>query len=126
VNFSPPLPRQLSFEFVRDPELEPLTPWQRAGMGRTAFYARRRTQRAIAAAYELGKRRQKPLTTTKAVSTIPRPFLPTPAEGSELMAIANRLARLAPSHRDPAAYFETKSEIVFALRRIASRARRIA
>jgi hypothetical protein len=52
---------------------------------------------------------------------LPRPFYPSPQESCELRQLANRLARLAPSHRDPAAYFETKSEIIFALRVIAAR-----
>jgi hypothetical protein len=42
-------------------------------------------------------------------------------EADELRQLASRLARLAPSHRDPAAYFETKSDLVDALRQIAAR-----
>lgn len=37
-----------------------------------------------------------------------------------LHALADRLERLAPSHRDPHRYFEEKSEIVAELRRLAS------
>lgn len=33
--------------------------------------------------------------------------------------IADRLAKLAPSHRDPQRYFEEKSELVNQLRRLA-------
>lgn len=38
---------------------------------------------------------------------------------SDLHALADRLARLAPSHRKPDYYFEEKSEIVAELRRLA-------
>ncbi len=37
----------------------------------------------------------------------------------DLHALADRLARLAPSHRNPEFYFEEKSEIVAELRRLA-------
>ncbi|MGO7541850.1 hypothetical protein ACC680_25060 [Rhizobium ruizarguesonis] len=36
-----------------------------------------------------------------------------------LHAIADRLERLAPSHRDPHRYFEEKSELVAELRQLA-------
>lgn len=39
---------------------------------------------------------------------------------ADLHALADRLARLAPSHRNPDYYFEEKSEIVAELRRLAS------
>ena len=39
---------------------------------------------------------------------------------TELHAIANRLARLAPSHRDPFKFHEDKSELVAELRRLAT------
>ena len=39
---------------------------------------------------------------------------------TELHVIADRLARLAPSHRDPHRYFEEKSELVDQLRRLAN------
>ncbi len=38
---------------------------------------------------------------------------------SRINAIANRLERLAPSHRDPFRFHEEKSELVHELRRIA-------
>lgn len=38
---------------------------------------------------------------------------------TKLSALADRLARLAPSHRNPDHYFEEKSEIVAELRRLA-------
>lgn len=38
---------------------------------------------------------------------------------ADLHALADRLARLAPSHRNPDHYFEEKSEIVAELRRLA-------
>lgn len=38
---------------------------------------------------------------------------------NDLHALADRLARLAPSHRNPDHYFEEKSEIVAELRRLA-------
>lgn len=40
---------------------------------------------------------------------------------AKLHDIADRLARLAPSHRDPHRYFEEKSELVAELRRMATR-----
>ncbi|MDG4670890.1 hypothetical protein P9A16_07130 [Shinella sp. 838] len=39
---------------------------------------------------------------------------------TDLHALADRLERLAPSHRDPHRYFEEKSEIVAELRRLAT------
>lgn len=38
---------------------------------------------------------------------------------TDLHALADRLERLAPSHRDPHRYFEEKSELVAELRRLA-------
>lgn len=38
---------------------------------------------------------------------------------NDLHALADRLTRLAPSHRNPDYYFEEKSEIVAELRRLA-------
>lgn len=38
---------------------------------------------------------------------------------SDLHALADRLARLAPSHRDPFRFHEEKSELVHELRRLA-------
>jgi hypothetical protein len=42
----------------------------------------------------------------------------------DLHALADRLARLAPSHRNPDHYFEEKSEIVAELRRLANSERK--
>lgn len=39
---------------------------------------------------------------------------------AELHAIADRLARLAPSHRDPHRFHEEKSKLAAELRRLAS------
>lgn len=39
---------------------------------------------------------------------------------AKLHDIADRLARLAPSHRDPERYFEEKSELVAELRALAA------
>jgi hypothetical protein len=39
---------------------------------------------------------------------------------SDLHEIADRLQRLAPSHRDPFRFHEEKSELVAALRRLAA------
>jgi hypothetical protein len=53
MNFAPPLlPRQLCFSFVEAPEPEG-TPWQRQGVSRSTFYARRKLQRAVSLAFEL-------------------------------------------------------------------------
>lgn len=38
---------------------------------------------------------------------------------SDLHALADRLARLAPSHRDPFRFHEDKSELVHELRKLA-------
>lgn len=38
---------------------------------------------------------------------------------NDLHALADRLARLAPSHRDPFRFHEEKSELVHELRRLA-------
>ena len=120
MNFSPPLlPRQLSFEFVEPPECEPLTPWQRAGLGRSAYFARRKTLRAVALALELERRRQTVPRPRHAFRIPPRPFQPTPAEACELTAIAARLSRLTISRKDPHAFFEQRSELVYELRTIA-------
>ena len=43
---------------------------------------------------------------------------------SDLHSLADRLARLAPSHRNPDHYFEEKSEIVAELRRLANSERK--
>jgi len=39
---------------------------------------------------------------------------------AQLMDIASRLARLAPSHKDPHHFHEVKSELVAELRRLAA------
>jgi len=41
-----------------------------------------------------------------------------------LTDIADRLERLAPSHRNPEGYFEAKAELVFEIREIAGAVRR--
>jgi hypothetical protein len=45
------------------------------------------------------------------------------AVGPRLRAIADQLRRLAPSRTDPHAYFQTKSDLVDELRRLAPRPR---
>lgn len=42
---------------------------------------------------------------------------------TDLHALADRLARLAPSHRDPFRFHEEKSELVHELRRLAGSVR---
>ena len=122
MNFSPLLPRQLSFDFMGEP-VEPLTPWARAGMGRSAYYNWRRTQRAVSAAFELCRRRRYGYGKPPPTAIIkPRPFHPTPAEACELKALATRVARLTVWHKAPEQFFIDRSEIMFELRRIASRA----
>lgn len=44
---------------------------------------------------------------------------------TDLHALADRPARLAPSHRNPDHYFEEKSEIVAELRRLANSGRKL-
>src|SRR5262245_10709207 len=121
MNFTSPLrPAQLSFEFIDSPaEFEPLTPWARLGMGRTAFYARRRTQKAVSLAVELERRRRKPAAqTTRTGVLLARPFLPTSDESHELCRLARRIERLCRSHRSPERFHEDKSQIVYELRAI--------
>jgi hypothetical protein len=123
----PLLPRQLAFPFILDAHevesgLGTGTPWQRAGMGRSAFYARRRVQRAVSIAIELERRRRKPAAPVPA--RISWPFEPNHGEAAELLAIARRIEWLCISHRWPERFHEDKSEIVFALRAIAARANR--
>ncbi len=48
---------------------------------------------------------------------VPCPVTPTPA--GQLVELANRVRRLVPSHRDPEAFHEAKSEIEADLRRLA-------
>jgi hypothetical protein len=117
---APPLsPYQLVFPFLADwhePELG--TPWARIGVSR-ATYARRRLRRAVAAAFELGRRRRHVMPPAPARA---RPFHPTRAEAGELQALAARVARLTVSHRSPEKFFEDRSELVFELRALAARA----
>jgi hypothetical protein len=89
-------------------------------MGRSAYYARRRMQRAVSIAIELERRRRKPvMLLAPAAARIPRPFRPSRTEANELQDIASRLSRLTISRKDPHAFFEERSELVFALRAIA-------
>jgi hypothetical protein len=97
MNFTPPLrPRQFTFAFIEAlDEPEVAMPWERLGMGRTAYFTRRWMRRAVAAAYELGRRRR--TATVPAPARSPRPFQPTRAEASELRApdrAPNRLASI--------------------------------
>jgi hypothetical protein len=55
------------------------------------------------------------------VLTASRDKTPAPAR---LAALARRVGRLAPSHRDPERFHEDKSEIVAELHRLAREARR--
>jgi hypothetical protein len=132
MNFTPPLrPRQLCFAFIEQREPES-TPWGRLGMGRSAYYNRRRMQRAVSIAIEL-ERRRRPKAGQKvtqngslrpgAPARTPRPFHPnSAAEACELQVLARRVERLCPSHRSPERFHEDKSEIAHALRVIAGRA----
>ena len=108
MNFAPPvLPPQLAFPFIESREPESPTPWQRLGLSRTAYFTRRRLQRAVAAAFELGGRRR--CAVPPASKT--RPYSPSSAEANELAALAARVARLAPSHRDPEKFHLEKDAI---------------
>jgi hypothetical protein len=126
MNFTPPLrPRQLCFAFIEEREGLDLTPWARAGMGRSAFYARRRMQRAVSLAIELERRRRSAPVLRRPPSgpswTAPARISRPVYEANELQAIASRLSRLTISRKDPHAFFEERSELVFALREIAAR-----
>ena len=113
---------QLCFPFAPDP--------LPAGPSRTTRYWRRRIDRAIRRAYELGRcqvqRRpvdiaplRRPL---EVAPLMTRPFYPMPAERDELQAIATRIARLTISHKSPEQFFEDRSELAHAVRQIARRA----
>jgi hypothetical protein len=122
MNFTPPL--QLCFPFVEQSGPEAATPWQRAGMGRSAYFGRRKLRRAVAVAYELGRRRKpvaaSPMPTLHPARK-PQPFQPTHAEAAELQALARRIERLTISRTHPEKFHEDKGEIAHELRVIASR-----
>jgi hypothetical protein len=65
-----------------------------------------------------GSRRQA-LPPLRSVPSRMHSFVPARAERDELLAIAARLSRLSISRKDPHAFFEERSELVFELRRIA-------
>ena len=92
-----------------------------AGPSRTTRYWRGRIDRAVRRAFELGRRQcqRRPLDVAPLAV---RPFYPTHAERDELQAIAKRVARLTVSHKAPEKFFEDKSELAHAIRRIARRA----
>jgi hypothetical protein len=123
MNFAPPvLPQQLAFSFIESPEPEG-TPWQKAGVSRSCYYARRKLRRAVDAAYELCRRQQpqpapRP---TPVPARIIRQFRPTDAEACELKAIARRIERLCISRSRPEAFFEDKSQLAHEVRMIAAR-----
>jgi hypothetical protein len=63
-------------------------------------------------AFELGRRRTRAVSARGIyVSQRSPPFYPSPAEASELVALAARIGRLAPSHRDPERFHEEKDSI---------------
>jgi hypothetical protein len=102
MNFTPPvLPYQLVFSFIEPPALEPATPWERLGISRSCYFARRKLRRAVDAAYELCRRRQPATPSAPTSAKIIRLFQPTNAEARELEAIARRIERHCPSHRRP-------------------------
>jgi hypothetical protein len=112
------VPYQLAFAFIEPSELELTEPWQRLGISRATYFTRRRLRRAVAAAFELGKRKHvMPPAPARA-----RPFHPSRAEAGELEALAARVARLTVSHKWPEKFFEDRSELVFELRAMAARA----
>ncbi len=45
-------------------------------------------------------------------------------EVGKIAALADRLERLAPSHRDPHRFYEERSELAYGLRELAREARR--
>jgi hypothetical protein len=108
---------QLCLPFAE--EIEP------KGASRTTLYWRKRIDRAVRAAFEIGRRQRKPAPQTHsvgaAVAPMPARFEPMRDEANELLAIAARLARLTVSRKDPHAFFEEKSSLVFELRQIARR-----
>jgi hypothetical protein len=114
-------PYQLTFPFAESSEPEPSTPWERLAISRSTYFAHRRLRRVAAAAYELGRRRRPVRVPAPAPARVLRPFQPDHGEACELRAVAARVARLTISRREPEKFFEDRSEIVFALRRIAAR-----
>jgi hypothetical protein len=81
---------QLAFPFAD--ALEP------AAVSRSTLYWRKRIDRAVRRAFELGRRQRKPAPQPRslgaAVAPMPSRFEPVLDEANELMAIAARLARL--------------------------------
>jgi hypothetical protein len=119
-------PRQLVFGFVDD-GAEPA-----ARPSRTTAYWRKRLAIVAAKAYALGSMRQRqrrpipqpprPHALGADVVTVRvRPTYPCREDRNELHEIADKLARLSISRRDPHAYFESRSELVAVLRAIARR-----
>jgi hypothetical protein len=104
---------QLCFSFADDPPA--------AGPSRSTVYWRRRIDRAIRRAYELGRCQVQ----RRALEVAPLPirkFHPTHEERDELAILARRVARLTVSHKSPEKFFEDKSELAHAIRQIARRA----
>jgi hypothetical protein len=89
---------------------------------RTTSHWRRKIARAVAAALDIGRKQgQAPQALPPLRAAAARSFVPAQAERDELLDIAARLSRLSISRKDPHAFFEQRSELVFELRRIAWR-----
>jgi hypothetical protein len=99
---------------------------QPQAVSRTTLYWHRRIDRAVRAAFELGRRRRKAIPLPKAA---PRPLGAAVAPAvsvsragrNELHDLAVRVSRLTINRRDPEWFYCEKDEISAALRAIAQR-----
>ena len=104
---------QLVFPFV---PADPLP----AGPSRTTTYWRRRIDRAIRRAYELGRRQHQ--RRPGAVAPLPvRAAYPNGDDRNELAVLARRIRNLTIDRRDPEWFHEEKSEVAHVLMQIAKR-----
>jgi hypothetical protein len=106
---------QLWFPFAQDAPA--------AGPSRSTLYWQKRIDRAVRAAFEIGRRQRKPAPQPRSVGAaqMSSRLEPSRDEGNELLDLAARLSRLTIDRKNPFAFHEEKSELVFELRQIARR-----
>ena len=105
---------QLAFPFGGD---DP----PRTSPSRTTLYWRRRIDRAVRRAYELGKRQYQRRPADIAPPSPIRAAYPNGDDRNELVVLARRVRNLTIDRRDPEWFHEEKSEVAHALVRIARR-----
>jgi hypothetical protein len=101
-------PRQLAFPFI---EREPPP----ASCSRSTVYWRKRLAAVARKAIELGRRQRKPVVRPRSLSAAAAPVVvrmvyPSPSDRNELSELANRVARLSISRRDPESFFVEKRD----------------